>query len=413
MFANKAYCGVTRAKHSSHTDVTIDYSYIDYHSLARNISDLSRACSIRLLTKDAMVATVQQNVHAIMKMLFDEYQLSKHFLKYAQANRNKRLKAQGIFDISTIHIFDEDFVGYDNGRNCLAVTRSVWNDQRGIRTLEYFPVKVKLPPAEALYQKMITKGIDLNFVLHMFPRIIDLYEADFKIQAPSSPYLTKILNNLVKEFIWKSCQEKGEKVENPSLLTMKRLTKKFFKEGLNAQICTIKQGYTDHFYSRIISKPCTVYEKEAFVGIGYLKNSIKAIEIYKLPLCPSVKQAPFQGNLCYCIYAYNPVRCERMKVVDDSKKYKQETIASFFKSAMPLMRVPEDTVLVTYLYFSKENLFNLLNENQSLGTRETRCIDRGDQWNHNSRPASMVIMSDEQLRIFMTHFVNYLYTKKV
>lgn len=132
LFTNEAYYRVSDAKHSNHTNTIIRYLYFDYPSLSRNIINLYRACSIRLLTNDAVIVAVQQNVHVILKILFDEYHLGKHFLKYAQANRNERLKIQGRFDTSTIDIFDEDFIGYDGGRNCLAMTNVVLIDQNNI-----------------------------------------------------------------------------------------------------------------------------------------------------------------------------------------------------------------------------------------------------------------------------------------
>lgn len=91
---------------------------------------------------------------------------------------------------------------------------------------------------------------------------------------------------------------------------------------LNACMFTIKHGYIGNLYVQIFSKPCTVYEDSIFIGMGYLKNSIKFIGKYKLPTYPSSTKIFLGANLCYCIRTYDPdeYKKQRLSISKNMKK---------------------------------------------------------------------------------------------
>lgn len=407
LFAAEIYCGAIEPKRSNYTE-TVDLLYFDYDYFAKSISTLSRAYSARLLTSSAMVVSVQQNVHAILKLVFGEYQLNESFPPGARVGRNEGLRVQRKSDIKAIDALNEAFIEYFEYLGCFFVARGVWNHQRGDLSLEYHAIDVVLPHVGVLYGTMIDNGINLDLMLRIFPRIINLYEADFETRTPSSSYFTKVLNEFVKEFIWKHFQPKNGILEYPPPSLMKRLAKDLFRRDLNAQICTIKQGHRGHLYAHIISKPCTVYDDKTFIAMGYLKNSIRCIEKCKMPTPPSSTSMRFEDSLCYCISTYNLSKCTKVNIFDDFKERERGTSMSLLSMVIPLVRIPEGTVLITYIVFPKNCFINILNSKQKSYIRKVKDNDKV-QGNERDRVSSMMI-SDEQLCIFMKYFANYLYT---
>lgn len=400
------------AKHLNHVNIN-NFLGLNYYSFAMDVDALSRACSTKLLTNASMLVAVQQNVHSILRLLFGDYHVDKNSLKSIEIHRTKRLKAQGRFDIDVAEIFNEKFIGYTEALGCLVVARIIKNGQQNVQSSEYYPVKVQLPPAGILYRKLIAKGVDLNFMLRCLPRIISLYEADFKSQVPGSLILTKKMNAFVKEFVWERCQIDGENIEHPSLSTLEHLYQKFFEERLNAKICTISQGYNGYLHAHLTSKPCTVYENKVFFSMGYLKDRIQFIEQYKPSICPLIIDDNLQNNLFYCIYTYNPNEGKEI-YVKNFKEYEQETITSPIKAALPLMKVPEGTVLITYFIIPTERLLKLIileEKNQRCGFNEIGDIDMGKHQDIKGIPSHSSIISDEKLCILMKHFASYLSSK--
>lgn len=379
---------------------------LGYKSFAICVDILSRASSTKLLTNASMLVAVQQNVHSILMLLFGDYRLIDHPLEDIQAYRNKRLKAQGKSDLDEINIFNEIFIGHssDDAQGFLIVTKAVLNGQKSALTLKYYPVGIQLPSAKLLFYKMMVYGIDLHFVFQLLLRVINSYEINFRIEFPENLNLTKVLNDLFKKFIWKSCHVRGEKIERPSPLTMKSIAKKLFNGSLNAHLYTIRQGHNGHLFTHIAGKPCTSYENKIFLGIGYIKNHINIIEEYKLPIFPSSMQDALVNDFGYCIYTYD--RREDDKAKDsDSKGHKQKATASFLNTAMPLMRVPEGTIMSIYVIFPKNCLIKQLKTKQEFNSNKMGKIGENQG---TSCPSSMI--SDVQLRAFMNRFADYIRT---
>lgn len=406
--ATENYRKDSKTKHPIHNDTTDGYLCLSYNSLMTSVDILSRTCSSKLLTKNAMLAAMQQNIHAILKLFFGDYHLSDNYSKGIEAHRDQQLKARGKSDSDEIEIFIEKFIEYDVNLECLFVAKIAQGNRKCVKNLKYYQINAQLPSTGVLYSKMITKGIDLNFVLHLFPRMISSYEISFKTQAPDDSDLTKALNDLIKEFIWTYCQTNNEKIEQPSLSIMKHLAKKFFKEILNARLRTLKQRQNGCLYIHIISKPYTVYGCRTFPCIGYTENRIKLIEKCKLPICPSTTDIRSPNNLHYCIHTYNSYKDSKLKV-KDPKLVEQKANMSLLKAAIPLMRVPENTILITYLVFSKKYLIDLLKEKrQRHDVKELRDKDQCTK----DIPSFSLMISDERFGAFMNHFVNYLYTNE-
>lgn len=398
---------VLKMKQSNFTNI-LDSLNCNYNSLFSNIDALSRACGLRLLTNDARLVNVQQNLHSILKLLFGTYDFLDHTFEDVEVYRSERLKAQGKYDVNTIEILNDRFIGYLEEYECLAMAKVVQNDEKSVRRLKYYPVKVQLPHVGFLYNKLIAKGINLNFVMRLMPRIINSYETSLEFQSFKTPILTNALNALVKEFIWRFCQGKLEKIERPSVSTMKHLAIELFKKSLNAEICTIKQGYQKQLCTHIIVKPCTVYDGTVFSIIGYPKDHIKNIERYKLPICPMVIQEELVDTIFYCIHVYNPNESNEIKF-GHVKEYEQQTTMSLLKTIIPLMNVPEGTILSTYIVIPIKNLTSLSalsGEKQRNNSRKVKdkvqCI--------KGTLSSFSMITDHQLRIFMNHFANYIYT---
>lgn len=403
LYATGVYYEVLETEHLNriNIDAKLGLSYIFF---AIDVDTLARACSIRLLTKNARLAVIQQNIQIILKLLFDDYHSTEYPLENDETFYNEQSKIQNRTDTS-LDVFGKKFIRYDEHKGCLVVTKVVRNEQ-SVQIFKHYLIKIQLPSVGVLYSKMIARGIDLHFVLHIFPRIINSYEISFNIRAPSTPILTNVLNTIVTEFISKLCQKKGETIERPSLSTMKHLAKKFFKKNLNAQLHTIKQGQNGHLYVHLTSKPCTVYENRVFLGIGYLKNSIKAIEKCKLPLCPLVTNAKAYDGFYYCIYTYNPDENSKLKA-SNPKEYKQETATSLIINRLSLMRVPKDTVLSTYIVFSKECLIDFLNKTQKFDVKKIKDVDK-HQCNEDASSSSKI--NNKHFKAFMSRFAAYLHT---
>lgn len=79
-------------RYLNHSSI-INFLDLNYYSFATDVDALSRTCSIKLLTNASMIAAVQQNVHAILELLFGDYHLAKHSLEDIEMYRNERLKA--------------------------------------------------------------------------------------------------------------------------------------------------------------------------------------------------------------------------------------------------------------------------------------------------------------------------------
>lgn len=400
------YREASEIKHPDHIDI-VNSSKVKYNLFATYVDALTRTFSARLLTSDARLVVMQQNIIAILKLLFDNYHLSECYQENVQVYHNERLRAQNKSDTDeALEIFNETFIRYDDVRGCLIVTKVVLNRQENTQISNYYSVNVQLPSTKVLYSKMIAQGIGLNLVLRMLPRIINLYEVSFKCQALNVPDLTKAFNNLFKKFIWKHCQAKNEKIAQPSPLTMRHIAKKFFKKNLGAQLHTIKQGHKGHLFAHIFGEPCTVHENRILLGIGYLKDHIKLIEQCELSAFPSTIQSSLvDGCIGYCIYAYNPGKDNKTKV-SSSKEYKQETAEPHFSTAIPMMRVPKDTIMSTYIIFPKKCLVKQLETKQNFDSNNNK---RKINENQDTSCTSSEI-SDEQLLIFMNHFANYIHT---
>lgn len=203
-------------------------------------------------------------------------------------------------------------------------------------------------------------------------------------------------------------QMRSERLEQPSPLIMKSLAKEFFKKTLNAQLYTIKQGQSEHLHAHLIGKPCTIYENEIFSSIDYSKSHIKVIEGSKLPMCPSAKHIHFLDVLYFCIYSYNLDKNSK-PMLYGPKKCEKEKTKSPIKAAIPLMSVPKNTVLSTYLIFPKKN-FNdfILSKEQIFESDKIRDFNESQHVEDISFSFQMI--NDEQLYIFMNNFANYLYT---
>lgn len=136
---------------------------------------------------------------------------------------------------------------------------------------------------------------------------------------------------------------------------MKCLAKDFFKKSLNASLRTVRQGHYEFLYAYILSKPLfTFYETKVFHGIGYFKNRIKPIEEYRLPIRSSFIEQVLEYDFYYCIYTCNLDECNRIKIDDDFNGCEQKPNTFIFKTTMPLMRVPESTILTTYINYSSQ-----------------------------------------------------------
>lgn len=175
-------------------------------------------------------------------------------------------------------------------------------------------------------------------------------------------------------------------------------------KNLGAQPYIIRQGHSGHLCAHLIGKPCSVYNGTFFSTLGYLKDHIEYIEQYKLPMCPSVTMENLQDHFLYCIYTYNSKMCNKIKS-EDSTKYEQETTASLLRTSTPLMSVPEDAVLSVYFIISKKCLINLSNKKQEQDFNRIRGIDKHQSIDDAS---SFLMISDEQLCIFMKYLTKYL-----
>lgn len=161
---------------------------------------------------------VQQSINAILKILFKDYHLTDHsFVNSKIGFNDDQPKVQGKFGINEIEATRNKFIGYIEDSGCLAVARVVRNSHKNALIAESYSVKVQLPSLEALYNKMVTHGIDLSFSLRLFPYFVSSFEAHLQTRVSNHSNLTPVLNALVKKFIWKLCQERNEKVEQPSL----------------------------------------------------------------------------------------------------------------------------------------------------------------------------------------------------
>lgn len=408
LFAIKAYCGTIETKRLDHSYVC-DFLGLDYSSFAAEVDALSRTCSTRLLTNNARLIATQQNIHSILKISFGGYHLAEHSFDGYEAFLKKRSVLSSKCDIDKLDIFSEVFIHYSNNLKSLIVTRIMRRDQKTAQNIKYYLVKVQLSSIKDLYRQIISNGLDLGFVLRLLPRLINLYEASFKVIAPEALDLTEDLNIIIKEFIWKCCQEHSDKIEKPSLFTLQRLAKEFFKMNLNAYIFTLRQGQAGHLYTHIIGEPCKIYKNGAYIGMCYAKNIINLIEQFKLPLCPSAinLNSQSQDKFCYCISSYNLHRGNKARI-NGSKEYEQEATKSLLKTTIPLMRVPEGTILSTYIMFPKKNLIDLLGKRQKSNFNVTKYISRTQ--GIKDTPLSFSTISNEKLYIFMNHFANYLYT---
>lgn len=408
LFAARARREALKVKQLNYVGANFGPLWINYNSFFTDVDFISRACSARFLTSDVRLVNLQNNIYFILKILSGDDCLARQFSKSYKVYHDTLSSAQSKLDINVMETLDEKFIEYIETLKCLVVTKVISGDC-GIRTVKRYTISVQLPPVNILYGRMMAKGIDLHFVLRMFPHMINLYKANFRIQIPEASNLTKDLNDLVKEFIWKYCLEKNENIDQYSLLIMKYLAKYFFRESLGAQLYTLKQGRNGFLFTHLIGKPCSIYESKFFPSIGYLKHCIEFLEQYKLPICPSAIEERFSDHLFYCVYIYNPDEDNKMKF-SGSKQCKQKETTSLLKTAMPLMRIPEDTLLSTYIIIPKKNLISLLNEKkQKHGSNKMRDINTHQDI--KSIPSdSCPMISDEQLRIFMKRFTKYLYT---
>lgn len=403
LFPTGFYCGVLEARHLNQ-DNKIDSFDFDYISFTRDIDILSRACGARLLTSDARFAAVQQNIHIILKLLFGNYELTENSFDDIQPRLHQRLKIHEKSNGNTIYAFNENSIEYDQNQKCLVMIKAERNGQNNVLSLKYYPIKAQLPSVKTLYNRAVSHGIDFDLVLRLFSRIIRGYEASFKLEISETLDLTKTLNTIVKKFIWNYCHIKGKDIKQPPISIMRHLSKKLFKKNLSAQLYTIKQGHREQLCAHLSNKPCTIYDGVTFSSISYPKTCIKYIEHYKLPICPSVTKEEFQDNLFYCIYVYCHNEARDLKI-DSSKKYEKEKTKSLLKAAIPLMRVSEGIVLSTYIVFPKKHFINFA----SAMMQKAEFKQLKDKINENI-PSSYLEISDGQLRIFMTHFANYLYT---
>lgn len=410
--AAKTLCKGLKTRHPNHFDAAVDALGFSHEVFFLGVEIMSRACSTRFLTKDAMFAVIQQSIHAILRRLFGKYRLTEYSHSTYEMDLDEQPNIEDVLDNNDIENINNRFIGFTEGQGCLVVVRILQRGQKSIRICKDYRVNVQLPPVKVLYRKMIASGIDLNFMLRLFPLIISSYKFNLNIQAPYIPDLTNTMNNFVKEFIWKYCQEKGEKVEKPSVSTMKHLAKEFFKKTLDAQLYTVRQGHDGCLYGHVVVKPLTVSENKTLSTIYYEMNNIKLIEQHKLPVYPFSMYKDLQDSIFYCIYTYNLNEDKDIKV-KSFKKYEKGKPTSLIKSAIPLTRVPENTVLITYLVFPTDHLLDLIisdQRNQMYCSKEMRDMDK-DQVNQDiSFSSSPSMISDEQLRIFMHYFAKYLYT---
>lgn len=148
-FAIGARYKALKTKYASRNNL-VDSFHLDYDSFVINVDALSRASGTRLLTNDARIAVVQQNIHSILQLLFGDHRLAERFSEYFEASFDEELKDYDGSDKNTTDFSNERFIHYDKDLNCLYVTKVTRKSQQSAQSLRYYLIKAQLPHYKSL-----------------------------------------------------------------------------------------------------------------------------------------------------------------------------------------------------------------------------------------------------------------------
>lgn len=159
-------------------------------------------------------------------------------------------------------------------------------------------------------------------------------------------YYTNVLHDVIKHHL-NGCTGRMDAFEKLNDL---------FTNKLEASPMSIVQGATNEVYVSLLSQSCRVYTTRMFLGLYYETRMAYVIDKTLYPLAPEKKMITSTNSLIYPIYIMSKSeQLARLKRVHNRLVTK-----SLMSTAMPLLNIPKDTVLIKLFVIPIKKFKNLV-----------------------------------------------------